>query len=402
MSWKLTARHYWHLVKTGWLKGLPAEYRYGHPAQQLKLYGITGTDGKTTSSTLLYHVLKTAGHKVALISTVAAYIGDEAIETGFHVTSPDPAALQKLLRRCVDAGIEEVVLEVTSHGLYQYRVWGVPFTLAGITNVTREHLDYFETWEKLIEVKAQLLQRAQLAVLNQDDRAYPQLKLLVDHTQTRAVTYRQTLPPGKIGQATKQRFPQTYNQWNTNLVWTMAQEIGVSEADFQRAIQSFPGIPGRMERIANDRNLQVIVDFAHTPNALEQALGALRTGTTGRLIAVYGCAGLRDRSKRPVMGEIGSRLADLAIFTAEDPRTEDLQVILRQMKEGVQAENYRKVASVADRREAIALAIAQAKPGDTIGIFGKGHEKSMCFGTTEKPWSDQEVAQELLAAKESE
>ena len=199
MSLKLKVRRYWHLVKTGLLRGLPATYRYGHPAHQLNIYGITGTDGKTTSSTLLYHVLKTAGKKVALISTVAAYIGDEEIDTGFHVTSPDPVALHRLLRQCVEEGIEHVVLEVTSHGLYQYRVWGVPFTLAGITNVTPEHLDYFETWDKLVEVKGSLLQRAAKAVLNQDVKEYSRLVELVTASATPFRSYRQVLPTGPLG-----------------------------------------------------------------------------------------------------------------------------------------------------------------------------------------------------------
>ena len=402
MSWKLQTRKWWHFFKTHLGQGLPAAYRYGHPADQLHIYGITGTDGKTTSSTLLYHVLKTAGRKVALISTVAAFIGDEEIDTGFHVTSPNPAALQRLLRRCVDAGVEDVVLEVTSHGLYQYRVAGVKFDLAGITNVTREHLDYFETWEKLVKVKGTLLAQAKQAMLNQDDESFALLRRQLRAVQTPYKTYSQRLLPGSVGKAIGKRFSEAYNQWNANLVWSMAQELGVDKKTFVQAIESFPGVKGRMESIPNKRGLNIIVDFAHTPNGLEQVLSALReeTGSKQQLIAVYGTAGLRDRSKRPQMGEIGSRIADLAIFTAEDPRTEDLQVILRQMKEGVKSPNHRKVVTIADRKEAIAFALKHAKKGDTIGVFGKGHEKSMCFGTVEQPWSDQEAVAKLLATKE--
>jgi UDP-N-acetylmuramoyl-L-alanyl-D-glutamate--2,6-diaminopimelate ligase len=396
MSLKLFVRRYWHLMKTGLLTGLPATYQYDHPAQKLQIYGITGTDGKTTSSTLLYHVLRTAGRRVALISTVAAYIDDEEIDTGFHVTSPDPVALQRLLRRCVDAGIEHVVLEVTSHGLFQYRVWGVPFALAGITNVSPEHLDYFETWENLVKVKGSLLQRATYAVLNRDDRSFELLEKLVKQSKTPFTTYSQALPPGDAGDAVRRRFTQDYNQWNAMLVWCMAQKLGVDEQVFVQAMETFPGVKGRMEEVPNNRGIKIIVDFAHTPNALEKALTTLQPSGKGSLIAVFGCAGLRDRQKRPLMGEIASRIADLAIFTAEDPRTESLEVIFRQMKEGVKEPNHRKVVTIADRRQAIVFALHQAKRGDTVGIFGKGHERSMCFGQVETPWSDQEAVKAIL------
>lgn len=396
MSITLQAKQAWHFFKTGLFQALPATYLNGRPATKLNVYGITGTDGKTTSSTLLYHVLKTAGYKVALISTVAAYIGDQEIDTGFHVTSPQPAALQRMLKRCVDAGIEHVVLEVTSHGFFQYRVWGIPFTLAGVTNVTPEHLDYFEDWPTLVKVKGGFLAQAKKAVLNEDDQAYELLREVITQKGKPYTTYRQKLLPGNIGAAVKARFTQDYNQWNTALVWKMAQAIGVSPEDFLAAIERFPGITGRMESIPNSRKMQIIVDFAHTPNALQQALTSLRDETKGKVIAVYGCAGLRDRQKRPLMGGIGARLADTAVFTAEDPRTENVQVILRQMKEGVQDTDFAKIVSIPDRREAIRFALSQAKPGDTVGIFGKGHEKSMCFGTVEQPWSDQAVVKEEL------
>jgi len=396
MSVTLQAKHTWHFFKTGLLQALPTSILEGRPADKLQIYGITGTDGKTTSSTLLYHVLKTAGYKVALISTVAAYIGDREIDTGFHVTSPQPAALQRILKQCVDEGIEHVVLEVTSHGFFQYRVWQIPFALAGVTNVSPEHLDYFEDWETLARVKGSFLAQAKHAVLNADDRSYRVIQPIVKQQNTAFTPYQQQSLPGKMGQAIKARFPQLYNQWNANLVWTMAQKVGVTEKDFIAAVESFPGVKGRMEFVETSAKFEVVVDFAHTPNALEQALTALRPVTKKRLIAVFGCAGLRDRQKRPLMGGIGARLADVAIFTAEDPRTENIQVILRQMKEGVIDTDFAKIVSIPDRRDAIHFALQQARPGDVVGIFGKGHEKSMCYGTVEQPWSDQEVVKEEL------
>lgn len=390
------ARKYWHVAKSLFFEALPASIQYGFPAQQLTVYAVTGTDGKTTSSTMLYEVLRQAGYKVALISTVAAYIGDKEIDTGFHTTSPEPRQIQKILRQCVDAGIEHVVLEVTSHGIFQYRTWGIPVQLVGITNISHEHLDYFVDWETYAAVKSQLLEKAKKAVINQDDRSYDFLKKRLDDAGTEYVTYSQQWKDisHTVKKSIQQRFPEPYNQWNAQLVWTMADQLGVSEKDFVTAIKKFSGIKGRMDFIPINRKFQVVVDFAHTPNALEKALKALRKQTAKRLIAVYGSAGLRDRTKRPLMGRAGSSVADLVILTAEDPRTEDVNVIIRQMKEGIEEGDQRKVISIPDRKEAIFYALNEAKTGDIVGIFGKGHEQSMCFGTTEYPWSDHAAVKE--------
>lgn len=350
---------------------------------------------------MLFNALKTAGRRVALISTVAAFIGDEEIDTGFHTTSPEPWQIHKLLRRCVDQGVEEVVLEVTSHGIFQYRVWGMDIALAGVTNITNEHLDYFKNWNIYAASKSRLLERANLAVLNADDRSFAFLSSRLQAQGKTYLTYSQEVPTGVVGKAIQKRFAEPYNQWNATLVWTMAKQLGVTAEVFARSIENFPGVKGRMQFMPNNLGLQVVVDFAHTPNALESALNALRPQTTGKLIAVFGCAGLRDHTKRPAMGGISTRLADLAVFTAEDPRTEDIQVIFRQMKEGVDPKNLRKVVTIPDRGEAIAFAFSQAKKGDTIGIFGKGHEMSMCWGTTEYPWSDQEAVKKLFASRSS-
>ncbi len=396
MKLKFFIQLFWHFLKSLLLEALPASIQYNFPAKNLQVYAITGTDGKTTSSTMLYEVLKQAGYKVALISTVAAYIGDEEIDTGFHTTSPEPRQIQKILRRCVDAGIEHVVLEVTSHGIFQFRTWGIPVKLAGITNISHEHLDYFVDWETYAGVKSQLLEGAEKAVINSDDRSFEFLQARLEKSGTEYLTYSQNWKdtPSDVQKAIEKRFPETYNQWNAQLVWTLARELGVSEKDFATAIDTFTGIKGRMDFIPLDRKFQVVVDFAHTPNALEKALKALRGQTKKRLIAVYGSAGLRDRAKRPLMGKAGSSVADLVVFTAEDPRTEDVNVIIRQMKEGIEKGNHRKVISIPDRKEAIFYALNQAKPGDIVGVFGKGHEQSMCFGTTEYPWSDHEAVRE--------
>ncbi|MCA9369414.1 UDP-N-acetylmuramoyl-L-alanyl-D-glutamate--2,6-diaminopimelate ligase, partial [Candidatus Woesebacteria bacterium] len=207
--------------------------------------------------------------------------------------------------------------------------------------------------------------------------------------------------PGKVATAIKERFPEKYNQQNARLVYVMAKEAGVDDTHYCKGIADFPGIPGRMQFMPTNKRFEVVVDFAHTPQGLEATLTALRdhmrkNKKKGRLIAVYGAAGLRDRSKRPIMGTIGVELADIVIFTAEDPRTENVWSIIRQMKENLQ-EGHDKIISIPDRGKAIAYAIKElAKTGDVVAILGKGHEKSMCFGTTEYPWSDQEAALESL------
>lgn len=393
-----------HFVKTGLLNGVPAQIKYRFPARQLNITTITGTDGKTTSSTLLYHVLKHAGYKVGLISTVAAYIGKDEIDTGFHVTTPQPADIQRFMRQMVDTGFTHLILEVTSHGSYQYRNWGVSANQAGVTNIAHEHLDYHLNYDEYLRAKAAILAKAPVIALNEDDGSYLKLRrqFTFDHT---LLPYSHGMSlPRPVKTAINNRFPESYNQMNARLVYTLASHLGVSDADFCEAIASFEGVPGRMEPIPTKRGFDVIIDFAHTPQGLESVLTALRAQlkqrkTNGRLIAVGGCAGLRDRRKRPEMGRIAVTLADIAVFTAEDPRTEDVWSIIRQMKEQLTA-GHDRIASIADRREAIDFAInTLAQKGDIVVLFGKGPERSMCYGTTEYPWSDKDAVLELLKKK---
>lgn len=393
----------YHFIKTGLFNGLRAQIKYGFPAKDLKIITITGTDGKTTSSTLLYQVLKTAKKKVGLLTTVAAYLGKTAIDTGFHVTSPQPKDLQEFMRKMVDKKYEYLVLEVTSHGSYQYRDWGVQSNYSGVTNIAHEHLDYHINYSEYLKAKADILKKAGTVVLNADDQSYAPLKK--ELTQTNIVTYSQNSQlPDKVARAIEKRFPESYNQMNAKLVYALSKLIGISDTDYIKAIASFKGIPGRMQEIPNKKRMKILVDFAHTPQGLKSVLRSLRDQmqkkkSKGRLIAVFGCAGQRDVSKRPIMGKIASELADYAIFTAEDPRDEDIWSIIRQMKEQL-TENHNKVISIAERGEAIEYAIQDlAKPGDTVVVLGKGHEQSMCYNSIEYPWNDVTAIQEILAGK---
>lgn len=382
-----------HLVKTGFFNALPAVIRYGFPQRHLKIIAITGTDGKTTSSTLTYHVLKSAGYKVALISTVAAYIGDQQFDTGFHVTSPLPSQVFKFMRMAVDQGCTHIIIETTSHGIYQSRTWGWRPEIAGLTNISHEHLDYHLTYDRYVSVKAELLAKAHTAILHSNDPSYQKVRRELKSSRASIVEYStEEKWPKNIKSVVEERFPESYNQANARLVYTIANLLGVSAEQFAQAVSTFPGIPGRMERVNNRRGLDIVVDFAHTPQALEEALSALRrqqTDPKAALIAVFGCAGLRDHTKRPLMTKVAVNYADHVVLTAEDPRTEDVWSIIRQMKEQL-TEGHDQILTIADRQMAITFAITElAKKGDTVAIFGKGHEQSMCFGTTEYPWSDQ-------------
>lgn len=329
---------------------------YGIPSRNIKIIGVTGTDGKTTTCHLIYEILKEAGIKVALISTVS--------DTGFHVTSPDARILQPLLLRIKKNGFTHLVLEVTSHGLDQNRFAGMRFYTAVITNITHEHLDYHGTFEKYKATKMKLLRMAQYPIYK-----YKKTKMKVNN-------------PALVGE---------YNKYNIGAAEAVAKILDIRSQIIEDVVNKFSGVPGRMEEVRLGQNFRAIIDFAHTPNALEQVLKMLKSQCSrhNKIILVFGCAGLRDHSKRPMMGEIAMRLADKVIITAEDPRTETLDSIYRDIAaEGSIRED--------DRQKAIELAVSLAQPGDIVVATGKGHEKSMCFGKTEYPWSEREAFEKAI------
>jgi len=399
----------YHFIKTGLLEALPAAIKTRFPQNKLKIIAITGTDGKTSSSTLLYHVLKSADKKVALISTVAAYINDEAIETGFHVTSPAPKDLYQLMRRAVDQGSEYLVLEYTSQGAFQSRLFAIRPMIAGVTNISHDHFDYHLNYDNYLMAKASVLQKSHTLVLNEDDQSYYRLKKLISSSEHQVLSYSgEEKLPSQLKKAIQERLPEAYNQMNARLITKISQQLGLSDQEIAQSIKTFPGVPGRMQFLdlkkltGKSRSYQLVLDFAHTPQGIEAALTALRAKMKrekmpGRLIAVYGSAGLRDHQKRPLMGKIGADLADLVVFTAEDPRSEDVWAIIRQMKSDL-GDNHRKVISIADRQEAINFTLQKiAQKGDLIALLGKGPEKSMCYGTSEQPWSEVEAVKKALS-----
>lgn len=371
-------------------KAILANIIYGFPTRGLIVIGVTGTDGKSTTTNMIYQVLKAAGKKVSMVSTINAVIAGKSYDTGFHVTSPDPFAVQKFAGQASKEKDEYLVLEVTSHGLDQHRFWGIKFDIGVVTNITHEHLDYHKTFENYLFTKLKLLKNVQTAVINQD------LKLKVKALGSRVITF--GMERGDFNQKElklKLKIPGDYNIENALAALATAFTLGIDKNIAQRVLENFSGIIGRMEEVKNSKGLKIIIDFAHTPNALEQALKTLRKQTTGRLISVFGSAGKRDVGKRALMGQVAGEFADIVIVTAEDPRGE-LDIINHQIVEGAQSKGktlQRNLFVIEDRKEAIAFAIQSiARIGDTVGIFGKGHEASMNLdGKQEIPWSDKEA-----------
>lgn len=371
-----------------------ATVRYGFPAQQLTVIGITGTDGKTTTTSLIYHILKTAGKEASLISTVGAFIGGKTYDIGFHVTNPSSIPLQRFLKQIVSQKKTTrpyLVLEVTSHGIDQNRVWGIPFAIAGITNVSHEHLDYHKTYGNYLRTKAKLLQRAKVAVINKDDKSYSMLAKILA-SKKRVITYgkKADITPATLSFQTS--LPGEYNTYNILLAIAVCKELGVEDKAIQKGIETFQLPKGRTE-IVYKKDFTVMIDFAHTPNAFAQLLPAIKPAK-GRLIHVFGSAGLRDNSKRPEMGEIAAKYADVVILTSEDPRSERVEDINTDIKSGMPKSTM--VYEIPDRQEAIHKAIALAEKGDMVVITGKAHEKSMNYGKGEESWNEFEAVKKAL------
>lgn len=401
---------------------------YGHPGRKLTVIGVTGTDGKTTTCNLLYQILAEAGIKAGMISTVNALIGDEVLDTGFHVTTPDAQDVQQYLARMVEAGLTHVVLETTSHGWAQHRVDACEFDIGVLTNITHEHLDEHGSYENYRAAKARLFQSLQqtrsksqgnvrLSVLNRDDSSYTFLsKIAGEHQVSYGMDSAADVRPEHVKLnggldfeavgadfqvEVKSHLTGEYNISNCLAALTAAiRGIGIEPEVAARGVARLGGIPGRWEEIDLGQAFTAVVDFAHTPNALRVVIDSARKMNPKRIIVIFGSAGLRDREKRRMMAEVAAEMADFSILTAEDPRTEPLDEIIEEMAEGARAKGGLERVSfwkVPDRGDAIRLGVRMAKPGDIVIACGKGHEQSMCFGTTEYPWDDRIAMRAALA-----
>jgi UDP-N-acetylmuramoyl-L-alanyl-D-glutamate--2,6-diaminopimelate ligase len=400
------------------------------PGRRLTMIGVTGTDGKTTTTNLIHRILLAAGIRAGMVSTVNAVIGDEVLDTGFHVTTPDAHDVQSYLARMVDAGLTHVVLETTSHGWAQHRVDACEFDIGVVTNITHEHMDEHGSYENYRAAKARLFSSLEitqpkpqgnprLAVINRDD--VKSFDFLNDFIQVNKINYglgddadvraadMEYAPSGIRFKAQSRdldvniesKLVGAYNVSNCLAALTATvYGLKIKPEIAAQGIASLEEIPGRMERIDMGQSFTAIVDFAHTPNALKVVLEDGRRMTKGRVISVFGSAGLRDQKKRRMMAETSAELADLTVLTAEDPRTESLEGILEEMAAGARSRGGREGETfwrVPDRGEAIRFALSLAQPGDIVLACGKGHEQSMCFGGREHLWDDRTAMQAALA-----
>ena len=390
------------------------------PSRNLVMIGVTGTDGKTTTCNIIHSILCAAGIRAGLITTVNAVIGDETKDTGFHVTTPDAVALQDLLAQMVDTGMTHCVIEVTSHGLVQQRVAACDFDIAVLTNITHEHLDYHGTFESYMNAKSLLFRQVdssvskpkinKLAVLNYDDGlSYTFIK---NKLKTNLVDY--GIESQSTVKATNVSMDEENTRFDVNIdndcfsietglvgeynisnclaaIAVSYNGLSINRKYIQAGIASLECIPGRMEYINVGQDFKAVVDFAHTPNSLRKLLVSVRNITNGRIIVVFGSAGLRDVAKRSWMGSIAAELADFTVITAEDPRTESLSDIMSEIasgcekRGGIEGQTYCKIS---DRADAIRFAVDMAVSGDMVLACGKAHEQSMCFGAIEYPWDD--------------
>ena len=362
---------------------------YGSPAESMTLIGVTGTNGKTSTTLLLKQVLETCiGARVGLIGTMSNLIGHEEIPT--ERTTPESFDLQELFARMRDAGCTHVVMEVSSHALTLDRVGGVHFDVAAFTNLTEDHLDFHKTMDAYCDAKAELFARCDKAVINVDDNYAPRMleRAKCDVLRTSAydaevyakdaVLHSEgvafTAVHGGEEVAVSLPIPGKFTVYNALSVMGIAHQLGISLADSAAALRNAQGVKGRMEVVPTPgKDYSVLIDYSHTPDALENVISSVQDFCQGRVITVFGCGGDRDPIKRPIMGEIGVKLSDIAVITSDNPRTEDPEAIIRDIVAGVK-EAYGMYKVVCDRRAAIRYAMDIAEKDDIIILAGKGHE----------------------------
>lgn len=373
---------------------------YGFSSRKLIVIGVTGTDGKTTTVHMIYEILKAAGKKVSMISTIQAFVGGRVYDTGFHVTTSDPIALQRFLKQAVIKDDKYFVLEVSSHGLDQNRVAFVDFAIGVLTTLTHEHLDYHKTFVNYAKAKFKLLHSAKRAMVIPHDGIVQDVKTYLD-TET---TWRDVTTFGLVkGMETqtqwkfKLKIPGDYNVLNALAAASVSVALRIDRKVIKKALEHFSGIPGRFEEFRTNRDFRVVIDFAHKPNALEQVLKTAREQVKegGRVIVMYGCASERDVLKRSMMGEISGKLADITVLTDEDPRFEDSLKIIDEIAKGcirAGTKEGKTLFKIPNRGKAIEFIMQKlARKNDLILLCGKGHEKSINYRGIEEPWSEHEA-----------
>lgn len=394
---------------------------HGHPAKKLRLIGVTGTNGKTTTTYFIEELLRKLGRKTGLIGTVGARIGDQALDIPFATsTTPDPLELHAIFAKMLELGVRDVVMEVSSHALALYKMEGLVFEVGAFTNLTQDHLDFHGTMENYARAKAQLFAQSKNAVVNKDDEYTPQmLQFFVGKLMTYGITTNADLRAANI-----EYLPQgsafTTNGINYhlpvsgkfniyNILAAMGAVLVLEQARYpdanlakilSHAISEISGVPGRIQSVPNDRGVQILVDYAHSPDGITNIISSVREVTSGRVITLFGCGGDRDKTKRPIMGRIAGEMSDYCIITSDNPRTEDPFAILAQTEEGVK-ETTTPYETCENRKDAIFAGVKMLQKGDALIIAGKGHEDYQEIGTTKYPFSDYDTAVKAIASLES-
>lgn len=384
---------------------------FGNPANDLKLIGLTGTNGKTTTTFLIKQILENVGKKVGLIGTVQNMVGDEIYPA--HYTTPDPHELQGLFRKMVDADCEYCVMEVSSQALAQGRVEGIHFLAAAFTNLTQDHLDYHKTWENYFNSKKILFENCDIAITNVDDKngleivkdlpckviTYAVDNINSDYTarnvmfSSNGVKYE--LVCDRIGRVDCP-IPGRFSVYNSLCAATVALALGIEYEDVLIAISKSNGVKGRIEVVPTNTDYTVIIDYAHSPDGLENIITSLKEIAEGRVVTVFGCGGDRDRTKRPKMGKIAADLSDFCVVTSDNPRSENPSMIIDDILEGMK-DTKTPYEVVENRKDAIAWAMNNAKPKDIILLAGKGHETYQILPTGTIHFDEREVVAEVLA-----
>ncbi|GEN75503.1 UDP-N-acetylmuramoyl-L-alanyl-D-glutamate--2,6-diaminopimelate ligase [Chryseobacterium hagamense] len=384
---------------------------YGNPSEKLKLIGVTGTNGKTSVATLLFDVFKNLGYDSALLSTVEIRIAGEVIPATH--TTPDVITINKILAQAIEEGCEFAFMEVSSHGIAQNRIEGLHFSIAGFTNLTHDHLDYHKTFDEYLKTKKRFFDElgpTAVAITNIDDKNG---MVMLQNTKAEKKSYAMKTMADYHGKLLEVDFngmllnfngkefwttlTGKFNVYNLLLVFGIASELGFEQEEILQAISQLKRVSGRFETFKSDGGIFFIVDYAHTPDALENILDSINDIRTKneRLITVFGCGGDRDHAKRPEMGNIATKKSTLAIITSDNPRTEDPAAIIKEIEAGVEPQHFSKYTSIPDRHKAIKMAIKFAEPKDIVLVAGKGHENYQEINGIKHHFDDKETIKKL-------
>jgi UDP-N-acetylmuramoyl-L-alanyl-D-glutamate--2,6-diaminopimelate ligase len=393
--------------------GLLAHNFFGQPSEKMKLVGVTGTNGKTTIATLLYKLFTSLGYTCGMLSTVENYIGNKVLPATH--TTPDPISLNQLLHEMLEAGCTHVFMETSSHAIHQHRIEGLYYTGGIFSNITHDHLDYHKTFDEYIRVKKSFfdgLSSSAFALTNADDKRG---EVMLQNTAAARYTYSLKTTSdfkGKIlennltglvmlinEQEVHFRLIGEFNAYNLLAVYGAASCLGEEKAEILRNLSVLSGAEGRFDYMISPKEKIVgIVDYAHTPDALENVLSTLRKlrRNDERIITVVGCGGDRDKTKRPIMGEVACQLSDRVVFTSDNPRSEEADAILKDMETGLNTAARKKFVSISDRKEAIKTAVSLSKTADIVLVAGKGHEKYQEIKGVKYPFDDKAVLREIF------